>query len=252
MLFKTAMIIVNPCMIITPFILLSNYSNAYTLSMIYVIVMIDLSWFYYVDDIGLRKHQLFLHWWRMLWFVLLWGLLWFLWQTVQYSLWVSTRIQWVVGLLLLFLWLQILWFTPKFTYTSSWGNSMHAYIAKRWRKSRVTMIFGALTFLIPCWFTQMVQLTALASWSRIAGATMMWMFALWTLPWLLLLWIWTSFAKIAYKRYFERLIAVVLIIFSLNSLRWTWVILGRNDWPTWSVVQQVSQERTTIELGHDW
>ncbi len=208
-------------------------------------------------------HQWFLHLWRVIWFVLLWWLLWLLGQEISYSLWFSGRLNLIAAWIILVLAFQILGIIP---HIKVWDNKQKFFQSlwnKYWKRKRITMLFWAATIIIPCWFTQMVQLMALASWSWIMWGCMMWIFALGTLPWLLALWIWTSFAKASHKQYFERLIAVVLIAFSVFSIRWSfWLLWIRDAVTQWRLVPQevmnleaMDQKgvaRETISFVHDW
>lgn len=80
-------------------------------------------------------------------------------------------------------------------------------------------LLGALTFFLPCGFTQSMQVAALASGSPVTGALIMGMFALGTLPMLSLL----SFGsfRFAHSRYaplFLQSVGVVVIGFGLFAI----------------------------------
>lgn len=79
---------------------------------------------------------------------------------------------------------------------------------------------GAMTFFLPCGFTQSLQLVALASGNFISGAIIMFIFALGTLPSLLGLSAISSTTKGAASRLFLRFsgaLVLVLAFFNLNS-----------------------------------
>jgi plastocyanin len=79
---------------------------------------------------------------------------------------------------------------------------------------------GALTFFLPCGFTQSLQLAALASRSFLTGGIMMFVFALGTLPSLLGISAISSTASGTFSRLFLRFsgtLVLLLALFNLNS-----------------------------------
>jgi sulfite exporter TauE/SafE len=198
----------------------------------------------------LRMHQGVLHVGRVMWFVVFGGVLWLVWQQLSYSLGFTTWLNALVSIVLLIVWLQIIGLVPSGKLWWVWFDKIYNRIHNRGKSSRVTWVFGALTFFVPCGFTQMVQLMALSSWSRTTGAVIMGVFALGTLPWLLLLWVGTWYAKASHKQYFQRWVAVLLIAFSLYSLWWSFMLSG-----FWSEIstqeQMVWVEIETITLSHN-
>lgn len=79
---------------------------------------------------------------------------------------------------------------------------------------------GALTFFLPCGFTQALQLYVLASGDWKVGALTMFVFALGTLPALLSLSAISSFAKGAFQRNFLKfagVLVVLLAVFNINN-----------------------------------
>lgn len=200
------------------------------------------------------KTQAWLHWWRVFWFVFFWAILWLIWEQVSYSLWFTAWLNLIISWILLLLALQILWLLPK-RKRDAWvfakiQNTMHKYTSY-WRCSSLVW---AMTFFVPCWFTQMVQIMALASWSFLQWALLMGVFAVWTLPWLILLWVGTSYAKTSHKKKFEWIVALILIAFSLYSIQWSLALLWVTD--MMRTTQQdnwvlVSDEMKIITLSHD-
>lgn len=102
---------------------------------------------------------------------------------------------------------------PKFI-----GHWIHDYTDRKAKGSAFTL--GALTFFLPCGFTQGLQLYVLAKGSFAIGALTMFAFALGTLPALLSLSALSSFAAGGFQRYFLKLAGaavVVLGIFNVQS-----------------------------------
>lgn len=81
------------------------------------------------------------------------------------------------------------------------------------------LTLGALTFFLPCGFTQAVQLSVIALGSPVLGAVAMSIFALGTVPGLLAIGSLGTIARGGLKNIFFAFIAVVLILFgSWNTL----------------------------------
>ena len=78
---------------------------------------------------------------------------------------------------------------------------------------------GALTFFLPCGFTQSLQLVALASGSFLSGAAIMFTFALGTLPFLLGLGALSVSLKGSYSRMFLRFSGVLVFVLALFNLQ---------------------------------
>jgi sulfite exporter TauE/SafE/copper chaperone CopZ len=79
-------------------------------------------------------------------------------------------------------------------------------------------ILGALTFFLPCGFTQAVQLYAISTGSFLSGAMVMGLFALGTAPGLLSIGGITSIVKGEIKEIFFKVAGLAVIIFSLFNL----------------------------------
>lgn len=106
-------------------------------------------------------------------------------------------------------------------------SSLHAY-ADRLRKrpgATAPVLVGAVTFLLPCGFTQTAQAIALASGSATRGAMILLAFALGTLPVLLGL---TSFATKATLQHHKLRLAVgaALLFFAFGQIESGLVALG--------------------------
>ncbi|MCL5094329.1 MAG: sulfite exporter TauE/SafE family protein [Patescibacteria group bacterium] len=131
-----------------------------------------------------------------------------------------------VGIVMFFLGLQLIEIFPKL----SSGFTLPKFISNIFRiKSRETkeyshknsLILGALTFFLPCGFTQAMQVLAVSTGSFVSGALIMGTFALGTTPGLLGIGGLTSYLK---KGYFSRLffkfvglLVIALSIFNLSN-----------------------------------
>src|SRR3990167_8796849 len=77
---------------------------------------------------------------------------------------------------------------------------------------------GALTFLLPCGFTQSMQLYALTTGSFLTGGLVMFVFALGTLPALLAIGAVASFSHGRFARVFTTFSGVLVLFFGLSTL----------------------------------
>ena len=81
-----------------------------------------------------------------------------------------------------------------------------------------SFLFGAATFLLPCGFTQALQLYVLGKGSFMVGALTMLAFSLGTLPSLAGIGAFSSFAKGNVKKYFMTFSAVLVIVLGIFNL----------------------------------
>ena len=86
------------------------------------------------------------------------------------------------------------------------------------RHKNVPLLLGALTFFLPCGFTQSMQIFALASGSFITGALGLFLFALGTTPVLLALGIGVSWTKSKHLVAFQKVAGILIIFFAIYTL----------------------------------
>lgn len=158
-----------------------------------------------------------------------------------------------VGIVMFFLGLQLVNISPKlsgmtFTLPKSLGNLLGIKRQNEKEYSHTnSFILGALTFFLPCGFTQAMQLFAMSTGNPVSGALTMGVFALGTAPGLLSIGGLTSIVKGWFARIFFRTAGVVVVglaIFNLNS--------GLNlsglkniSFPTFNTATSASAESTT-------
>ena len=80
-------------------------------------------------------------------------------------------------------------------------------------------VLGALTFFLPCGFTQALQLYVLSSGDALRGGLTMLFFSLGTLPALMSLSALSSYAKGSFQRYFMKAAGVVVILLGLFNIK---------------------------------
>ena len=95
---------------------------------------------------------------------------------------------------------------------------MHRRHEKEYGHDRSFMI-GALTFFLPCGFTQIVQMTAVVSGGFFQGALVMSAFALGTAPGLLGIGGITSLTRGMFGRIFFKVAGIAVIVFAVMNLR---------------------------------
>lgn len=132
----------------------------------------------------------------------------------------------LVGIVMLFLGLQLVDIFPKLSgMTFTLPKQLTDLLSIKSRNDKEyshknSMILGALTFFLPCGFTQAMQLFAMSTGSPITGALTMGVFAIGTAPGLLSIGGLTSVVKGAFARVFFRFagaIVIALAFFNITS-----------------------------------
>lgn len=132
----------------------------------------------------------------------------------------------IVGVVMLFLGFQLIELFPKLasvSFTLPSGISKALGIKKHHEKeySHInSVITGALTFFLPCGFTQAMQLYAMSSGNFLSGALIMGVFALGTAPGLLGIGGLTSIIRGAFAKKFFKfagLVVISLAIFNISN-----------------------------------
>lgn len=147
-------------------------------------------------------------WWLL---GLFWGFLWF-------SVWFYNILLIIAWIVMFYMWLNILKIVPSIT---NLGISMPKKLSQKILNIKNPVfapIVWALTFFLPCWFTQSMQIIAISSWSFMAWAMIMWAFALWTFPILFLVWIWSSYVKDKKFNLLNKIIWVFIVFFAISIL----------------------------------
>jgi sulfite exporter TauE/SafE/copper chaperone CopZ len=133
------------------------------------------------------------------------------------------------SVIMIVLGLQMLGFIPGFgrflpSLPKSFARRIHDLVARQTVRS--AFAFGAMTFFLPCGFTQALQLYVLGKGSFITGALTMLAFALGTLPALLSLSALSSFAKGLVQKRFLRLAGAAVIILGVLNIEYGLVLAG--------------------------
>ncbi len=135
-----------------------------------------------------------------------------------------------LALVMLWLGLNILNILPKKYCSLPMPKSMRTRIAamSESRNPVAPVLLGALTFLVPCGFTQSMQLLALGSGSFTAGAVIMFVFALGTLPALLGISIVSALANGKFGRMFFRFSGALVLLLAFLNLQSGLALAGFN------------------------
>jgi len=165
-------------------------------------------------------------------------------QSITLSTQITGYMNIVIALVMLYLALTILKILPKGLLGIRPPKALSHWIADLAENKHPAAPFalGALTFFLPCGFTQSLQLVALASGSFVSGALVMGIFALGTLPSLLGLSFISSNARGSASRLFLTFSGTLVLLLALFNLRSGLALAGFNvDLPFPSPLQQAQQ-----------
>lgn len=165
---------------------------------------------------------------RLVSYFVLGGLVGILGQTITLSTRVTGILNVLVALVMFFLALSILKIIPKGSFPirpPKWVSHKIADLSEH-EHPAAPFALGALTFFLPCGFTQSLQLVALASGSFITGALTMFIFALGTLPALLGISAISASAEGKASRLFLSFSGTLVLVLSLYSLNSGLVLTG--------------------------
>lgn len=176
----------------------------------------------YIDSTHTRlwhlKVQLWFQVWRILWFFLLWWILWLTWKIININFSFTAILTFVIWILLIYMWLNIMWIIPSLSkFWVHMPKSFVSKIEKLW-KPKYSPIVWSLTFFLPCWFTQTMQLIAISSWSFWGWWLVMLFFALGTFPALFSVWLWSSYFKDKKLPIISKIIAAILVFFWITTI----------------------------------
>ena len=164
------------------------------------------------------KPHLFFSLGRVISYFVLGGIIGYLGSFFQLSLTTLGILTIAVGAVMLLLGLQLTDLFPRLSgasFTLPKGNCQNFWNSRARKKEyshKNSMIMGALTFFLPCGFTQAMQLFAIASGSPVTGALTMGVFALGTTPGLLGVGGLTSVIKGTFAKTFFKFAGIVVVV----------------------------------------
>jgi sulfite exporter TauE/SafE/copper chaperone CopZ len=157
---------------------------------------------------------------RLASYLILGGVVGLLGQAITFNARITAGLNLVIALVMLSIALSLLQILPKGKFGIRPPKALSHWIANLSENPHPLAPFGlgALTFFLPCGFTQSLQLVALASGSFVTGAVTMFTFALGTMPSLLGISAISSTAKGTTSRLFLRFAGTVVLVLSLFNL----------------------------------
>lgn len=205
--------------------------------------------------------HIYFHIGRIVGFALLGGVLGLIGSKINYSLSFTGWLTIIVAIIMLYIGLQIVGFVPSITkfgfhLPKSWSQKFQKL--EKSNNPLTPMLIGVLTFLLPCGFTQSMQVTAIASGSFVTGALIMGAFAIGTFPALFSLGLGSTYARKSKFKFVNRLIGIVVIFFAVYSLNSGLVLSGSNfTLDFWSQgesngVVQIEDGVQIVKMDVDW
>lgn len=128
----------------------------------------------------------------------------------------------IIAVVMAWLGLNILGILPSI---SNLGIKMPQKFTKNWEKLKKSehqaapFLLGASSFFLPCGFTQSMQIFALTSGSFWVGGMSLFLFALGTVPTLLILGVTTSWVKNKKMEVFKKVAGFLIIFFAIYTLQ---------------------------------
>jgi sulfite exporter TauE/SafE/copper chaperone CopZ len=171
---------------------------------------------------GAVKPNLFFHIGRLGTFFVLGGLLGLIGGEINISGNFVSIFSTVIAIVMAWLGLNILGLLPSISalgvrlpkkMTGSWSH------LKKSNHQLAPFVLGSLSFFLPCGFTQSMQIFALTSGSFLTGGLILLIFALGTMPSLLILGITTSWLRNRKLLVFQKVAGVLIVIFSIYTLQ---------------------------------
>jgi len=158
---------------------------------------------------------------RLVSYFVLGGLIGLLGQTLTLTTTLSGYMNILVAFIMLYLALTILGIVPKGSFPIRPPKRLSRWITRLSANEHPAAPFtlGAFTFFLPCGFTQSLQFAALASGSFFTGSTMMFVFALGTLPSLLGVSAISATTTGAFSRMFLRFSGTLVLLLALFNLQ---------------------------------
>jgi uncharacterized protein len=175
------------------------------------------------------RPNLFFHIGRLATFFLLGGLLGSIGEELNISGNFISVYTIIIAVVMGWLGLNILGIVPSL---SAIGIRMPKNLTSGWRNLKQSehkaapFLLGGLSFFLPCGFTQSMQLFALASGSFLIGGLSLFLFALGTVPTLLILGIMASWTKNRGFAVFQKVAGILIVFFAIYTLNSGFALRG--------------------------
>lgn len=194
--------------------------------------------------------------WRIVWFFVFWWILGLVWKSFSINFTITGILTLFISFILIYIWLNILWIFPSIT--KFWLHMPKSFANKiqKYKDPKYAPIVWALTFFLPCWFTQTMQLLAISSGSFLAWWFVMMFFALWTLPVLYSLWLGSSYFLNKDYKILNKFIWAIIIFFWIfsftNSYRLVEFIFSSKQDTKIEISNFEKRELEEINISHNW
>lgn len=166
------------------------------------------------------KVQISFHIWRIIWYMIWWGILWmvggYFWAFGKLNIFLL----FLAGIFMLYVGLHMLNIIPSL---QKIGISMPKFFWKKilnMKNPAFAPVVWALTFFLPCGFTQSMQIYAASTGSFWSWALIMGAFALGTLPVLFTIGLGSSYLKNKDFWYINKVVWVAVVYFWIFILQW--------------------------------
>lgn len=201
--------------------------------------------------------QWMFHFWRILGFFLLWWLLGSIWNIFSINSSINGILNIMIWFLLLYMWLNILGILPSIT---KFGVHMPKRFAAKIEKitsPSMAPIVWTLTFFLPCWFTQAIQLMAMSSWNFLTWGLLMMFFAIGTMPVLFSVWVGSSYFRDKNFQILNTIIWWIVVFFWVFSMTNAYNLISINSTDdnkqistsnTWTLENEIE----VINIWHNW
>ena len=204
------------------------------------------------------KVQAWFQIWRILGFFLLGWILWTIWEVFRLSLSLTWIVTFIVWFLLLYMGLNILKIIPSIS--KFWVHMPKSFASKieSIGQPKYAPIVWALTFFLPCGFTQTMQLLAVSSWSFWSGWLVMMIFAIWTAPVLFSVGLWSSYFKEKKFTSLNKIIWAIVIFFWIFTISNAYNLLNfssisnQTNVEQSEKVEQINKDDIKLEVINVW
>lgn len=188
---------------------------------------------------------------RLVSYFVLGGIVGLIGTAITLPIWTTAYLNIGVALVMLYLALTILGIIPKGAFPIRPPKALSHWISNLTEHDHplAPIALGALTFFLPCGFTQSLQLAALASGGFVPGAMIMGVFAIGTLPALLGISFISSSARGSFSRIFLTFAGTLVFVLALFNLRSGFALAGFSvSLPAQQAVEATSENAVRLPV----
>lgn len=155
-------------------------------------------------------------------------------KTVMTTLQMGPLLTAVVAAVMIVIGLDMLKIISFASFTARYTNALYDSLESKLinRPRQTALLLGAVTYLLPCGFTQTVQVYALGLASPVQSAIIMMIFALGTVPMLMAIGFAGSFMKSSYYPLFAKVMGVVIVMVGVYYITNVFAVYGLSARPS--------------------